>query len=66
MATIDSSTDRPGRGDNPGALARTVDATREFFVQMAQRPLAFAGMVIVFLFIILAAIGPAVAPYSFR
>ncbi|MEM6530437.1 MAG: hypothetical protein AAF653_19210, partial [Chloroflexota bacterium] len=66
MASIDSSADKPGRGDSAGALARTLGATREFFVQMAQRPLAFTGMMIVFLFILLAIIGPAVAPYSFR
>lgn len=36
-----------------------------FFRQMAQYPLAFAGMLIVFVFIALAIIGPQIAPYPF-
>jgi peptide/nickel transport system permease protein len=36
-----------------------------FFRQMAQYPLAFAGMLIVFVFIGLAIVGPQLAPYPF-
>lgn len=36
-----------------------------FFRQMLQRPLSFIGMIIVFFFILLAFIGPTVAPYEF-
>lgn len=37
-----------------------------FFRQMAQHPLAFAGMVIVFIYIGLAVFGPLIAPYNYR
>jgi peptide/nickel transport system permease protein len=37
-----------------------------FFRQMAQRPLAFTGMVIVFLFVLMAIFGPLIAPYNYR
>ena len=33
---------------------------------MAQRPLAFAGMIVVVVFIVLAIIGPYIAPYNYR
>lgn len=36
-----------------------------FFQQMAQHPLAFAGMIVTFVFIGLAIVGPQLAPYPF-
>ncbi len=46
-------------------VGRFVAALVNFFRQMAQRPLAFAGMLIVFVYIGLAILGPTVAPYEF-
>lgn len=47
-------------------LQRTWAALWSFLKQMAQRPLAFAGMVIVSLFVLLALFGPTIAPYNYR
>ncbi len=47
-------------------LKRTWLSVRNFFVEMAQRPLAFAGMIVVFVFIVLAVVGPYIAPYNYR
>lgn len=44
----------------------TLAALMGFFRQMAQHPLAFAGMVIVFIYIGLAVFGPLIAPYNYR
>jgi peptide/nickel transport system permease protein len=44
---------------------RALRGVLRFFRQMAQRPLAFTGMIIVFIFLFLAVIGPDVAPYRY-
>ena len=48
------------------AVGRGWQSVKHFFAEMAQRPLAFAGMIVVFIFVILAFIGPLVAPYNYR
>ncbi len=50
----------------PSFLSRTLDSSRNFLRQMAQRPLAFAGLVIVLIFILISFLGPSVAPYNYR
>lgn len=47
-------------------LQRVFRAAWQFIKAMAQRPLAFIGMCIVLFFIVLAFIGPAIAPYNYR
>jgi peptide/nickel transport system permease protein len=48
------------------SILGTLRAIWRFFVQMAQRPLAFTGMIVVFVFIVLAFVGPLIAPYNYR
>ncbi len=48
------------------SIVGALRATWRFFVQMAQRPLAFAGMIVVFIFIALAIFGPMLAPHNYR
>lgn len=54
--------DRPPRA----AFTRFLVTTLDYLKQMAKRPLSFIGTVIVIVFIVLAVIGPAIAPYSAR
>lgn len=49
----------------PSRVTTTIRNVAGFLRQMAQRPLAFAGMLIVFLFLGLAVVGPNIAPYEF-
>lgn len=46
-------------------LRRLRDGASAFFSQMAERPLALAGLIIVNLFVLIAIVGPYVAPYEF-
>jgi len=50
----------------PAPSFRYLRGLLNFFRQMAQYPLAFAGMLITFIFIALAIVGPQLAPYSFE
>ncbi len=59
-----SPADQPNRWLS--AFVRFGQSVVNFFSEMASYPLAFIGMVIVILFIILAIIGPSVAPYNYR
>jgi peptide/nickel transport system permease protein len=49
----------------PSFLSRYSRILFRFFRQMAKRPVAFVSMLIVFIFIFLALIGPSLAPYDF-
>jgi peptide/nickel transport system permease protein len=49
----------------PHFLVRYGHNIADFFSQMAKRPLSFVSMIIVFIFIGLAFIGPSIAPYDF-
>lgn len=49
----------------PSALQRIGDTLTTFFKQMAQRRVAFVSMIIVFVFIFIALVGPLIAPYEF-
>lgn len=55
----------PQAGGPMALLRRVVRSTSTFVRRMAQQPLAFVGLVIVLTFIILAMIGPQIAPYEF-
>ncbi len=48
------------------AFVRAVATVGSYAAQMAKRPLSFIGTLIVVIFIVLAIIGPAIAPYSAR
>jgi peptide/nickel transport system permease protein len=50
----------------PSPLARFWDQVAGFFQEMAARPLAFGGMIVVALFVMIALFGPALAPYHYR
>lgn len=45
--------------------ASVLNAIGNFFKQMAQQPLALAGMIMVFIFITMSLIGPSLAPYEY-
>lgn len=64
MARINSTA---GSGKTPLSFSVGVllSSIRSFFSQMAKRPLSLAGMLAVFLFIVLAFVGASVAPYDF-
>ncbi len=50
----------------PSPWERLWRSTTTFFKEMAARPLAFGGMMIVILFVLLAIFGPLIAPYNYR
>lgn len=61
MTTV--ATPKPQQRSTVGRIGRAIG---NFFAEMAQRPLAFGGMTIVLFFILLAVIGPYIAPYNYR
>lgn len=63
--TSTSSGAKPSGASPLAPLQRILSSLGLFLRQMAQRPLAFAGMVVVIVYIMLALIGPAIAPYEF-
>lgn len=64
MAILNPTTEKSDAEDTP--ITRLLVAIQSFMGQMAQHPLAFSGMIIVNLFILLAIIGPYIAPYDFK
>ena len=50
---------------SPSLFAQAANSTQSFLKQMAQRPLAFTGMLIVIFYLIIALIGSSIAPYNF-
>jgi len=59
---------RVGAGNRPprSAFVRAVTTVGSYAAQMAKRPLSFIGTLIVIIFVVLAIIGPVIAPYSAR
>lgn len=66
MAVLDKNTDLNTARMEPTLWERLWRSTASFFKEMAARPLAFGGMVIVILFVLLAIFGPMIAPYNYR
>ncbi len=64
MAHMETSGGRPA-GASPSLSARTQRRVSGFFRQMARSPLALVGFIIVMIFILLAFLGPVIAPYDF-
>lgn len=63
MTASQSTATGPKQASSP--LQRLLQGIITFFGEMAQYPVAFTGMILVFGFILLAFIGPAIAPYDF-
>lgn len=57
--------DKPKKSVIPAGLRRIAANVTSFLRQMAQRPLAFIGMIIVMLFLLMAVFGPTIAPYEY-
>jgi len=49
----------------PSVFAQTTNATISFFKQMAQRPVAFISMLIVLAYLVVAFVGPSIAPFEY-